>query len=302
MIQYIVTPIVAAAVGYFTNDIAIRMLFRPHTAKYLMGHRIPFTPGLIPKERGRIATSLGLSISQNLMNQEVLEKTLLSEEMLTKIESAFNDMIVSLQNESASLREFSVRYFSPEELTRMEESAAEELSKMVTDKLVNQGLGTEIAHLAVEHALQKMGGGVLGIFGGDKLLRHLQEPAERLLRQNIDEMLANNGPQMAEQMVKKSVDEILSQPVNSFLAGKEEQIDSLRRAVLRLYRSVIEQQLPKMLTALNLPQMIEERINEMDIAELERLIFEIMDKELKAIVWFGAGLGFLIGCLNCLIL
>lgn len=302
MIQYIVTPIVAAAVGYFTNDIAIRMLFRPHSAKYLMGHRIPFTPGLIPKERGRIATSLGLSISQNLMNQEVLEKTLLSEEMLAKIESAFNDMIVSLQNESASLREFSVRYFSPEELTRMEESAAEELSKMVTDKLVNQGLGTEIAHLAVEHALQKMGGGVLGIFGGDKLLRHLQEPAERLLRQNIDEMLANNGPQMAEQMVKKSVDEILSQPVNSFLAGKEEQIDSLRRAVLRLYRSVIEQQLPKMLTALNLPQMIEARINEMDIAELERLIFEIMDKELKAIVWFGAGLGFLIGCLNCLIL
>ena len=26
------------------------MLFRPHTAKHIMGWRVPFTPGIIPKE------------------------------------------------------------------------------------------------------------------------------------------------------------------------------------------------------------------------------------------------------------
>ena len=33
----------------------------------------------------------------------------------------------------------------------------------------------------------------------------------------------------------------------------------------------------------------------------ERLILEVMDKELRAIVWLGAGLGFLMGFINCLL-
>ena len=40
----------------------------------------------------------------------------------------------------------------------------------------------------------------------------------------------------------------------------------------------------------------------MDIMEAEQLIHDIAKKELKAIVWFGALLGFLIGCLNCFLL
>ena len=72
--SYIVGPAVGAVIGYITNDIAIRMLFRPHQAKYIFGIHVPFTPGIIPKERGRIAESIGTAISVNLMNKEVLEK------------------------------------------------------------------------------------------------------------------------------------------------------------------------------------------------------------------------------------
>ena len=50
-ITYLVTPIVGGIIGYVTNDIAIKMLFRPHEAKYIFGHKIPFTPGIIPKEK-----------------------------------------------------------------------------------------------------------------------------------------------------------------------------------------------------------------------------------------------------------
>ena len=42
-------------------------------------------------------------------------------------------------------------------------------------------------------------------------------------------------------------------------------------------------------------QNIENRINEMDMAETEDLIVSILDKELKALVWFGVLLGFLLG-------
>ena len=40
------------------------------------------------------------------------------------------------------------------------------------------------------------------------------------------------------------------------------------------------------------------RLQDMD--ETERLIFHVMDKELKAIVWFGALFGFLMGFINLL--
>ena len=50
--SYILPPLVGGVIGYVTNDIAIRMLFRPHTAKHFMGWRVPFTPCIIVNEKG----------------------------------------------------------------------------------------------------------------------------------------------------------------------------------------------------------------------------------------------------------
>ena len=55
---YLLGPLVGGVIGYITNDVAIRMLFRPHQPKYLFGIHIPFTPGIIPKERFRIAQAV----------------------------------------------------------------------------------------------------------------------------------------------------------------------------------------------------------------------------------------------------
>lgn len=63
---YIIPPLVGGVIGYVTNDIAIRMLFRPDTAKHIMGRRVPFTPGIIPKEKGRIAETVGTAISDKI--------------------------------------------------------------------------------------------------------------------------------------------------------------------------------------------------------------------------------------------
>lgn len=50
--SYILLSLVGGFIGYVTNDIAIRMLFRPHTAKHFMGWRVPFTPSIIVNEKG----------------------------------------------------------------------------------------------------------------------------------------------------------------------------------------------------------------------------------------------------------
>ena len=52
---------------------------------------------------------------------------------------------------------------------------------------------------------------------------------------------------------------------------------------------------------IDISKIVRERINEMDVNETEKLIFQIMDKELKAIVWLGALLGLVMGSINCLI-
>lgn len=60
-------PVFGGIIGYFTNDIAIRMLFRPYRARFLWGRQIPFTPGLIPANQERLAKRIADSIMGSLL-------------------------------------------------------------------------------------------------------------------------------------------------------------------------------------------------------------------------------------------
>ncbi|MBQ1665506.1 MAG: DUF445 family protein, partial [Bacteroidaceae bacterium] len=109
-LSYLLGPLMGGIIGYITNYLAIRMMFRPHQPKHIFGKRIPFTPGIIPKERFRIAEAVGDSISENLMNKEVLAKNLLSEEMLGKIGESYDTFISTQKKNKETLREFLAHY------------------------------------------------------------------------------------------------------------------------------------------------------------------------------------------------
>ncbi|NJO43440.1 MAG: DUF445 domain-containing protein [Cyanobacteria bacterium CRU_2_1] len=66
-------PIVGGIIGYFTNDIAIKMLFRPYKAIYIGGRKLPFTPGLIPSNQERLAQRISDSIMGSLLTPEELQ-------------------------------------------------------------------------------------------------------------------------------------------------------------------------------------------------------------------------------------
>jgi uncharacterized membrane protein YheB (UPF0754 family) len=70
---YLAPPIAGAVVGYFTNDVAIKMLFRPYTAKYVGKYQVPFTPGLIPSNQGRLATRISDTIMGSLLTPSELQ-------------------------------------------------------------------------------------------------------------------------------------------------------------------------------------------------------------------------------------
>jgi uncharacterized membrane protein YheB (UPF0754 family) len=66
-------PIVGGIIGYFTNDIAIKMLFRPYKPIYVGGRRLPFTPGLIPSNQEKLAKRISDTIMGSLLTPEELQ-------------------------------------------------------------------------------------------------------------------------------------------------------------------------------------------------------------------------------------
>lgn len=66
-------PIFGGVIGYFTNDLAIKMLFRPYRPYYLFKRRLPLTPGLIPSNQGRLAQRVSDTIMGSLLTPAELE-------------------------------------------------------------------------------------------------------------------------------------------------------------------------------------------------------------------------------------
>lgn len=320
---YFIAPLLGGLIGYITNDIAIRMLFRPHKAKYLFGIHIPFTPGIIPKEKGRIAEAIGGVISENLMNNEVLEKYLLSDEMIGKVRSAVEEFISTQQQNQESVARFLGHYLSKDEIDSIAQNINQSITKQTYEKLADSSVGDKVAHIAIDHVAQKLTidgaqellsgiGGALGgmkgmaagLFGGNivaKFLGMLREPAEHFLAKNINTMLRDNGEEIVSNMIGGEVDHFLDKPVCKLLEGHEEQLAQTVDSIESIYRSIITEHLPKILESIDISKIVRERINEMDVNETEKLIFQVMDKELKAIVWLGALLGLLMGCINCFV-
>ena len=322
-LSYIIAPLLGGVIGYITNDIAIRMLFRPHKAKYVFGIHIPFTPGIIPKEKGRIAEAVGGVISENLMNKEVLERYLLSEDMIGKIRSAAEEFIATQQRNNETVSQFLGHYLSKEEIDTISRNINQSITKQTYEKLADSSVGEKVAHIAIDHVAQKLtiggaqellsgiggalgglGGMAAGLFGGNivaKFLGMLRDPAEHFLAKNINTMLRDNGEEIVSNMIGGEVDNFLSKSVSNLLEGHEEQLAQAVNTIESIYRILITEHLPKILQSIDISKIVRERINEMDVNETEKLIFQVMDKELKAIVWLGALLGLVMGSVNILI-
>lgn len=312
-ISYIVAPLLGGIIGYITNDIAIRMLFRPHKAKYLFGIKIPFTPGIIPKEKGRIASAIGGAISENLMSKDVLEKYLLSDKMITKIRLSIDSFFETQKNNQETVREFLAHYMTANDIDSLIRGLKEGLIEQVSTKLGESNLGEQISEVVMEHVSSKlridgldldipqMLKSLIGSSVWGQVANLIEKPAKHYLAKNINQMLSANGPEIVGRLVDNGIDDISKLSMQKLLQGKELQVAQVTNTCIGLYKTIISEHLPRILEAINIPVIIESRINEMDMNETEKLIFQVMDKELKAIVWLGALLGMIMGSINLLI-
>ena len=301
MYHYLIGPAVGAVIGYITNDIAIRMLFRPHQAKYIMGIHVPFTPGIIPKEKARIAGAIGKAVSENLMNREVLEKSLLSDDMLKKISNAIDEFVTTQSGNDETIEQFALHYLSSDDINAMRSDVTGGIVKLVTAKLQNSDLGSSIAHMATEHVIEKTRNSLAGRLGAEMFIQPLAQPIEKILAKHINEILQSNSQQMIQDLVNKEASELMGMTMSQLTTGRDEQVEQIKRGVLNAYRTIIIEHLPRILQDIDISTIIEQRINEMDMNEAEAIIMDVMKKELRAIVWLGALLGCIMGTINALI-
>ncbi len=301
MYHYFMGPVVGAVIGYITNDIAIRMLFKPHQAKYIFGMRVPFTPGIIPKEKSRIATAIGKAVSENLMNREVLEKSLLSDEMMVKIGNAIDEFVTTQSQNNETIEQFAMHYLPQEDIDAMRNNVSNGIINAVTEKLQDRNLGTSIARLATEHVLAKTRNSLAGRLGAEPIVKAVAKPLEQLLAKNINEILQNNSQEMVESLVRQESNRLMGMTMSSLTSGHDDQVEQVKSGVMNAYKTVITEHLPRILEDINICSIIEERINAMDMDEAEAIILDVMKKELKAIVWLGALLGAVMGTVNAII-
>lgn len=296
----IIGPAVGGIIGGLTNKVAIKMLFRPYTEKHIGKLHIPLTPGIIPKEKGRIATAIGSVVSENLLSSEVLSKTLLSDETTAKIEQGFDSLVARMQQDQQSLGELILRYLSEEELRQLTANTEHDIVETLSSKLTEKALGVRVAEMVIEQVMERLEQSVLGRLGA-AVFELMRDTAKAKLADNINEMMRNNAHEMVGGLVQGEIARLLSQPVSKLAEGREEFFAvQAKGAVMRGYRMLVTDNLPKILATVNIQQVIEDRINAMDMKETEELIVSIMDKELKALVWFGVLLGFLMGFVTLL--
>ncbi len=297
---WITGPLMGAVIGYITNDIAVRMMFRPHEEKRIFGKRVPLTPGMIPKERARLASAIRGVLDDALLSPEVIERTLLSERVISQVDAAVAGAADGLLAEPRTLREILSGWTGEETVADYETRLRQDAGRFIMEKLLQSGIDRTLASVAVEEARKKTTestAGIAGLIWNDKR----QLSMEDSLTQQVRVMLATHAPAMLDGVLADIAAGGLDTPVKDLLAQHREQLDGVRAFLVAQYQRVIRAGLPAALSALDLGEVVESQINSLNMRELEALVMRVMRKELRAIVWLGALLGGVLGIANALV-
>lgn len=82
---FISMPLIGAAIGWITNWLAVKLIFRPHRPVNLLGYKIQ---GVIPKRRAELARSVGQVVERELISAEDIILAVKSVENMERISAA----------------------------------------------------------------------------------------------------------------------------------------------------------------------------------------------------------------------
>ncbi len=292
ILKYLAGPLVGAVIGYFTNYIAVKMLFRPRRPVYLFGKQLPLTPGAIPKGKPRLAKAVGNVVANNLFTSDDIVAKLTSEET----EKAVVSKLMGFLDKKIDEDLLGIAG-SEEKKYDMEENLADSVTDQIHESLINMDLGTTIAELGNQIALEKLSGTMMGMFVSADLLKSIIDPVGDQVNQYVEEQGREKiYPEVVSGFVKAGDKSLLDM---ADLAGVER--EAIEKKLVALYHELVTNSAKSAIEQLNIAGIIENKINEMSVESLETLVLQVMKQELDMIVNLGALIGCVIGVVNIFI-
>ena len=293
--EIITAPAIGAGIGLLTNWLAIKMLFRPWKAVYIGKFRVPFTPGLIPKEKPRLARAISRVVGNNLLDSDTIKKHMLSDETKEKLMSYSDSIIMSLNESEKTLADYLTEKDLIEYTDKKSVSISDYASVHITDKLIKEQISTKLLDFGTEELIKNMNPMISGIAA-----KAISSAHDSII-EKINGLIIEKSPELINELLSGEYQKFKDKPLKELTDRIIQKFPNYKERIWSLWTSLSENYLDKIVKSIDIQKIVEDKINEYDLPELEKLIMDISKKELQALVILGGVLGMLMGFLNLLI-
>ncbi|WP_078408549.1 DUF445 domain-containing protein [Priestia abyssalis] len=246
--------VIGAAIGGFTNHLAIKMLFQPHEAKYIFGKRVPFTPGLIPKRREELAVQMGKMVVEHLVTPESLKRKLQERTFQETIQTFVNQEITRWLQSEKTVNELA-QTIGYEKLGKKAEEKLQDFLRKKYEEMMDKNGSKSLADVLPPSLMGKGDQAVsmLAAFICEKAVAYFgSDEGKQRLEKMIDDFLMNKG--------------MLGNMVQMFL-GNVKVVDKVQPEIIKFFKHEGTRELFE-----NLFQAEWEKIKEKKVEEIESLI------------------------------
>ena len=291
-LQNLSGPIIGAVIGYCTNYIAVKMLFYPRNEVKVWGHKVPFTPGAIPKGKPRLAKSVGNIVANTLLTEEDIKQKILSPET----EEAVVDKIMDELSKKiyVGMGRICSNY---EEYGDLKANLSDAFTDQIMESIGKIDFKNTIATEAGRIIKEKVNGTMLAMFLSDEMLDSFIQPVGI----ELENYIAENGRDFVQKEVNEKIMVFEQKSILNLCEDMNVEEERIRTAVRSIYHKASENAVNGVLKNVDISAMIEDKINEMKTEELEKVVLAVMKKELDTIVNLGALIGFILGSLNTIL-
>ena len=289
MASLLFSILMGALIGFGTNTLAVEMLFRPFSPKYIGKWRLPFTPGLIPKEQGRIAESLGELIEKELFSPKVVSDALNTPEAKAAIAGWLDQLFETAAASDKTPRELLIETFGADEYIQKREDLSAFLCSFLVKKATEARLGESFAR-----QLSHRTDAILPFLPNGSL----EDVYANTLGKLIDRELAKSLPEIVQNYVYAEAGAFLGSPLSVTMQKHGQELPKLKSTLMGLIHAAILGALPQLLGSGEIRRLVVKRINSLEPRELNTLLKDLMKKELHAIEWLGALLGGILGAVT----
>lgn len=289
-LKYAVPILVGALIGYCTNYIAIKMLFRPKNPVKIGSVKLPFTPGIIPKNQPRIAKAVGEAVGEKLFTSDDIKDVLQSEEMKSNITGSLMGLVTT----DRTIEEILKGNMGDEKYGEVIDKVYDTVCDKIEEGIKEADIASIIKDAGKDAILEKVQGTMLAMFVNEDLIMSIMEPLKKAIDKYIDE----HGEEKIIPIVSKEIESIEKKTPDEMLESVGISTDMIEGAITEIYDGFVNDKADEIIKKINISAIVEQKLNDMDVEEVEELVMSVMKNELQAVINLGALIGAVIGTIN----